>query len=68
MKSSDLITELFRIAKSRNITQKMIAEKTGRKESHISRMKKQPPTLDKFIEVCDAVGIEIELNNNPNKQ
>ena len=63
-----IITELFKIADSRNISRGEIARRTGRKTPNIIRLAtgRQDPTLSKFIEICEAVGVELKLVDKSN--
>ena len=65
MTSHQLISELFRIAKTRKITHQLIADRTGKHRPHITAIasSKQDPTLNNFIMICEAVGVEVKLTD-----
>lgn len=62
-----LLQKLADIAKQRNITHDVIAERTGFMRNNVSRMLagKYPPSLDNFLMLCDAIGVELsKLDDN----
>lgn len=60
-----IVRLLFNLAQQKGITQNEIAEKTGFKQSHISRMfaGEYPPKLHHLLKVADAIGIYLEIND-----
>ena len=61
-----LLQKLAEIAKAKNITHEIIAERTGFIRNNVSRMfaGKYPPSLDNFLMLCDAVEVRLsELEN-----
>jgi DNA-binding phage protein len=61
-----LLLKLKEIAKEKGITQEVIAEKTGHKQSHISRMfsLEHSPRLDILLAVADVLGVELVIKHN----
>lgn len=57
------IEELRCAAIAKGITQAVIAERTGFRENHISRMLsgRYIPRYDNFLKLCEAVGVKIIL-------
>lgn len=60
-----LVNMLKQIAKNKGITQEMIAEKTGMKQSNIARIfsHKYSPTLQNFIAIAKAVEVNIFIED-----
>lgn len=56
-------------AREKNVTQQMIADRTGWHQSHVGRLEagKFPPTLDSFIRYCEAVGMRLEMHAEGSK-
>jgi len=56
-----IMQKLSDIAIEKGITHEMIAEYTGFMRNNISRMLagKYPPSLDNFLMLCDAIGINL---------
>lgn len=52
-------------ADKKNITQQMIAEKTGFKQQNVSRMLNglYAPSLDNFIRLADAIGVNFFMES-----
>ena len=64
-KRKDLCKQLQQIAYERNITQDNVSEKTGYKQSIISRVYngKYSPSLDVFLNIADAANVDIVLQS-----
>jgi hypothetical protein len=63
--SKRMMADLRKVAYTKGITEKMIAERTGFIESNVHRLLdgKYPPSLDDFLKLADAVGVDINLFN-----
>ena len=61
---SELMKEMVRIRKSKNMTQQMIAERTGIARPNIARMENGTynPTVDMLVRIADGMGMRIEIN------
>ena len=61
---SELMQEMLRIRKSKNMTQQMIAERTGIARPNIARMENGTynPTVDMLVRIADGMGMRIEIN------
>lgn len=59
-----LVLSLKETAEKKGITQQCIAEQSGLIQSNISRFfaLKYRPTLDTFLQVANALGIEVSLH------
>jgi DNA-binding phage protein len=64
-----LVLFLAEIAKSKGITQEVIAERTGLLQSNISRMfqLKYCPTLDNWLKILNAVQVNIFFEDRESK-
>ena len=60
-----VIRLISNLAQQKGITQVMIAERTGFKQSHISRMfaGHYPPKLHHLLKVADAIGVFITFQD-----
>lgn len=63
---AEIIAKMVEVRKSKNISQKDLAEKCGLKQSAIARIEKRvnSPQLDTIIRVSDALGLKIEFMDN----
>ncbi len=61
---TELMKEMVRIRKSKNMTQQMIAERTGIARPNIARMENGTynPTVDMLVRIADGMGMRIEIN------
>ena len=61
---SELMKEMVRIRKTKNMTQQMIAERTGIARPNIARMENGTynPTVDMLVRIADGMGMRIEIN------
>lgn len=61
-----LLNKLKELAKEKGITEQQIAYKTGFIQSNVNHIfaGKYSPLLDNFLELADAVGYHIELEEN----
>ena len=59
----ELISQMVRLRKERNLSQKQLAELTGNKQQAISRIEKNghSPSLQTFCNILDALGYGIVL-------
>ena len=62
-REKELIQEVTRLRKERNISQNKLAELTGNKQQAISRMEKNEhsPSLKLFCNMVNALGYDIKL-------
>jgi len=62
----EIIAKMVEVRRSKNISQKELAEKCGLKQSAIARIEKRvnSPQLDTIIRVSDALGLKIEFIDN----
>jgi DNA-binding phage protein len=60
-----MLKAVQKFASENNITQQIISDKTGFVQSDIARMFSgvSIPSIEKFIKVCDAVGLKIQIIN-----
>lgn len=58
----ELIREIVRVRKAKNLTQRELAEKVGVKQQVISRLEREKhiPTISGFIKILN--GLDLELN------
>jgi HTH-type transcriptional regulator / antitoxin HipB len=68
-KEYQLISQLVKLRKSLNITQKEISTKTGLTQQMVSRIEKfdNSPTLNNFIQYINAMDLEIEFKKKTKK-
>ena len=61
---TELMKEMVRIRKTKNMTQQMIAERTGIARPNIARMENGTynPTVDMLVRIADGMGMRIEIN------